>query len=73
LERVADALRVQMVAVDTVVPYARGELVARAKASGHVDESFTESGIRLAGHLPPAMATEVQNAGVRAAPRSHSA
>ena len=48
------------------VPYARGELVARAKASGHVDESFTESGIRLAGHLPPAIAAEVRNAEVRA-------
>ena len=49
----ADALRDQMVAVDAVVPYARGELVARAKASGDVDESFTETGVRLAGHLPP--------------------
>ena len=50
---------------------ARGELVARAKASGHVDHSFTESGIRLAGHLPPAIAAEVRNAGVRAT--SHGA
>jgi len=69
LERVADVLRAQMVAIDTVVPYARGELVARAKASGHVDESFTESGIRLAGHLPPAIAAEVRNAEVRATSR----
>jgi GTPase len=73
LERVADALRAQMVAVDTVLPYARGELVARAKASGHVDESFTETGIRLSGHLPPAIAAEVHNAEVRAAPRGRSA
>jgi GTP-binding protein HflX len=73
LERVAEALRTQMVPVDTVVPYARGELVARAKASGHVDESFTESGIRLAGHLPPAIAAEVRNAEIRAAPRGRSA
>jgi GTP-binding protein HflX len=73
LERVADALRIQMVAVDTVVPYARGELVARAKASGPVDESFTESGIRLAGHLPPSIAAEVRNAEVRSAPPGRSA
>ena len=73
LERVADALRVQMVAVDTVLPYARGELVARAKASGHVDESFTETGIRLSGHLPPAIAAEVHNAEVQATPRGRSA
>ena len=72
-ERIADALRVQMVAVDTVLPYARGELVARAKASGHVDESFTETGIRLSGHLPPAIAAEVHNAEVQATPRGRSA
>jgi GTP-binding protein HflX len=63
LKRVADALRAQMVAVDTVVPYARGELVARAKASGDVDEAYTDDGIRLSGHLPSAMAAEVRNAG----------
>ena len=63
LERVADVLRAQMVAVDTVVPYARGELVARARASGDVDESYTDAGIRLSGHLPSAMAAEVRNAG----------
>ena len=63
LERVADALRAQMVAVDAVVPYARGELVARAKASGDVDEAYTDDGIRLSGHLPSAMAAEVRNAG----------
>ncbi|HET6744586.1 MAG TPA: GTPase HflX [Candidatus Limnocylindria bacterium] len=65
LERVASALRAQMVAIDTVVPYARGELVARAKASGDVDEAYTDVGIRLSGHLPSAMAAEVRNAGER--------
>jgi GTP-binding protein HflX len=63
LERVGNALRAQMVAVDTVVPYARGELVARARASGDVDEAYTDAGIRLSGHLPSAMAAEVRNAG----------
>jgi GTPase len=63
LERVGNALRAQMVAVDTVVPYARGELVARARASGDVDEAYTNAGIRLSGHLPSAMAAEVRNAG----------
>jgi GTP-binding protein HflX len=63
LERVGNALRAQMVAIDTVVPYARGELVARARASGDVDEAYTDTGIRLSGHLPSAMAAEVRNAG----------
>jgi GTP-binding protein HflX len=63
LERVGSALRAQMVAIDTVVPYARGELVARARASGDVDEAYTDTGIRLSGHLPSAMAAEVRNAG----------
>jgi hypothetical protein len=38
-----------------------------------VDESFIETGIRLAGHLPPAIAAEVRNAEVRATPRGRSA
>jgi GTP-binding protein HflX len=62
LQRIGDALRARMVAVDTVVPYHRGELVARAKASGDVDEAYTDAGIRLSGHLPSAMAAEVRNA-----------
>ena len=37
-ERIADALRGQMVAVDAVVPYDRAELVARARSSGEVEE-----------------------------------
>jgi GTP-binding protein HflX len=65
LERIGNALRAQMVAIDTVVPYARGELVARARASGDVDEAYTDAGIRLSGHLPSAMAAEVRNAGAR--------
>jgi GTP-binding protein HflX len=73
LERIGDALRAEMVAVDTVVPYARGELVARARASGDVDEAYTDAGIRLSGHLPSAMAAEVRNAGTDRRRRSSSA
>ena len=62
LVQVADTLRSQMERVDNVVPYARGELVARARASGEVDEAYTDAGIRLSGHLPAAMAAEVRNA-----------
>jgi GTP-binding protein HflX len=65
LMRMADALRAQMVAIDSVVPYHRGELVARAKASGDIDEAYTNAGIRLSGHLPSAVAAEVRNAAKR--------
>ena len=62
LALVADTLRSGMEAVDEVVPWARGELVARAKAAGDVDERYTDVGVRLSGHLPAAMAAEVRNA-----------
>jgi GTP-binding protein HflX len=62
LERVADVLRDQMVAVDAIVPWSRGELVARAKVAGDVAERFTDDGVRLSGHLPDAIAAEVQRA-----------
>jgi GTP-binding protein HflX len=69
LERVGGLLREQMVAVDAVVPWSRGELVARAKVVGDVAERFTHDGVRLSGHLPDAIAAEVQ----RAAPDSRRA
>jgi len=62
LERVAAVLRDQMVPVDAVVPWARGELVARAKVAGDVAERFTDDGVRLSGHLPDAIAAEVLRA-----------
>jgi GTP-binding protein HflX len=64
-QRMADALRAQMVTVDEVLPYERGELAARARAAGDVDQAFTAGGIRLSGHLPAAMAAEVRNAAPR--------
>jgi GTP-binding protein HflX len=69
LARVAGLLRDQMVAVDAVVPWSRGELVARAKVAGDVAERFTDDGVRLSGHLPDAIAAEVR----RAAPDSRRA
>jgi GTP-binding protein HflX len=59
LTRVGDALRAQMVQVDAVVPYARGELVARARSMGEVSEHYTDAGVRISGHLPGGIAAEV--------------
>jgi GTPase len=64
-ERIADALRAGMVAVDTIVPYERGELVARARTSGDVTEEYEEAGVRVSGHLPPSIAAELTAAGSR--------
>jgi GTP-binding protein HflX len=72
LERIADALRARMVSVDAVLPYARAELVSRAKVAGDVDEAYTPAGIHLTGHLPEAIAAEVRNAVPRPRPRSGS-
>jgi GTP-binding protein HflX len=69
-DRITDALRANMVSIDAVVPYARGELVARAKSAGDVAEAYTPAGIRLQGHLPEAMAAEVRNATPRRGGRS---
>jgi GTP-binding protein HflX len=61
--QIGELLRRQMERVDTVVPYARGELVARARRSGDLDEAYTDAGIHLSGRLPAAIAAEVRNAG----------
>jgi GTP-binding protein HflX len=58
-ERMAVALRSRMVAVDAIVPYERGELVARARTSGDVEEAYEEHGVRVQGHLPQSVASEV--------------
>jgi GTP-binding protein HflX len=62
-ERIASSLRDQMVAVDAVVPYERGELVARARRSGDVEEGYENAGVRVRGHLPEAIASELTAAG----------
>jgi GTP-binding protein HflX len=59
---IADALRSQMVAIDAVVPYARGELVARARSRGDVEEHYEAGGVRVSGHLPASMAAELSAA-----------
>jgi GTP-binding protein HflX len=58
-ERMAAVLRSRMVRVDAVVPYERGELVARARTSGDVEEAYEERGVRVQGHLPQSVASEV--------------
>lgn len=68
-ERIGAVLREQMVHVDAVVPYARGELVSRARVAGPVDERYVAAGVRLSGHLPAAIAAEVQAAATP--PRRH--
>jgi len=69
-ERIADALRGEMVAVDAVVPYERGELVARARTSGEVEERYEERGVRVSGRLPESIAAELIAAGRGARRRS---
>ena len=58
-ERIGDALRQQMVAVDAVVPYERGELVARARTSGDIEERYEAGGVHVSGHLPATIASEL--------------
>jgi GTPase len=67
LELVGETLRRTMVAVDAVVPYERGELVARARTSGDVEERYEEAGVRVSGHLPASIASELAAAGRRRA------
>ncbi|MEO6577918.1 MAG: GTPase HflX [Candidatus Limnocylindria bacterium] len=62
-DRIAAVLREQMVAVDAIVPYARSELVARARTSGDVEERYEERGVRVSGRLPESMAAELTAAG----------
>ena len=62
-QRIATAMRDQMVAVDAVVPYERGELVARARSTGDVEERYEEAGVRVSGHLPASIASELTAAG----------
>jgi GTP-binding protein HflX len=64
-ERIGDLLRRQMVEVDAVVPYERGELVARARTSGDVEEHYEAGGVRVSGHLPASIASELSAAGRR--------
>jgi GTP-binding protein HflX len=69
LALIAEALRSRMVSIDAVVPYARGELVARARTRGDVEEAYLPGGIRVSGHLPESIAAEVISAEHAAHPR----
>jgi GTP-binding protein HflX len=62
---IADLLRRAMVTIDAVVPYERGELVARARSSGDIEEQYEAGGVRVSGHLPAAMAAELSAAARR--------
>jgi GTPase len=62
LAQIGSLLRDSMVSVDAVVPYTRGELVARARSSGDVTQRFGAEGVRVRGHLPEGMAAEVRAA-----------
>jgi len=66
LDRLASTLRSRMIPVDAVVPYARGDLLARAKSAGEVEEAYTGSGVRVSGFLPEAVAAEVTAAATAA-------
>ena len=57
--RIAEAVQARMVEVDAVLPYERGELVARARSSGAVRERYLRNGVRIRGHLPDTMAAEI--------------
>ena len=70
--RIAELLRRQLVAVDAVVPYERGELVARARSAGDVQEQYEAGGVRVSGHLPASIASELASAGRRASRRTAS-
>jgi GTP-binding protein HflX len=67
---IAGLMRRSMVSVDAVVPYERGELVARARSSGDVEERYEEGGVRVSGHLPAAVAAELSAAAARGRGRS---
>lgn len=62
---VQNALRDQMVDVDSLLPYDRGDLVARARTSGDVEERYAATGVRLRGRLPAGLASEISAAGRR--------
>ena len=65
LDAVSSVLRDQMVPVDTLLPYDRGELVARARVTGDVEERYLSRGVRVRGRLPAGLAAEVAAAGSR--------
>ncbi len=65
LDAVQTALRDQMVDVDSLLPYDRGDLVARARTSGDVEERYAASGVRLRGRLPAGLASEIAAVGGR--------
>jgi GTP-binding protein HflX len=69
-EVIEHALRAQMVTVDAVIPYERGDLAARARQAGQITEVYEPAGIHLSGQLPPGLAGEITAADRSARPRA---
>ncbi|MEM7128972.1 MAG: GTPase HflX [Chloroflexota bacterium] len=56
LKQIEDVLRNQMAPIDVLIPYARGELVAKFHQHGHIEvEKHMEEGTYLSGRLPVEM------------------
>ena len=63
LRRIDDDLPHAAVAIDLVVPYSRGDLVARAHREGELDTvEHVETGTRLIGRVNEALAAELESA-----------
>ncbi|MBC7249039.1 MAG: GTPase HflX [Anaerolineae bacterium] len=61
LARIEAMLQENMVSVDVVIPYDRGDLVARFHEQGQVEEkSHTAEGIHIRGRLPRELAERLQ-------------
>ncbi len=61
LARIEALLQESMVSVDVVIPYDRGDLVARFHEQGQVEEkSHTAEGIHIRGRLPRELAERLQ-------------
>ncbi len=53
LRCISDNLVLQFVALDVLIPYQRGDLVAQLHQFGTIEhESYEEGGTHLCGHMP---------------------
>ncbi len=65
-QAIADLLPRPSVEVDVVVPYSRGDLVARMHENGEIEaEEHNESGTHVVGRADPALAAELERVSVR--------
>ncbi|NLE74870.1 MAG: GTPase HflX [Actinobacteria bacterium] len=61
-QRLSAVLSELWVEVDAAVSYAAGELIARVRERGSVQLEYQDTGVRVRGRVPPAMATEINDA-----------